>query len=161
MGQGPGAGNIRRWGNPKAGQGRAGTITGIWRRGPWEGGGEGTAHLCEGQDINAQSLTPLTHTSCQVSPELNPPRSQRAGQPPSTEQVKTELDSAGLKDKCKHPALSPSTSSLQLPLVQRERLPPSLPPLKVLSGKGSPRNKNRGTQFSSFLSISNALRPKA
>ena len=26
--------------------------------------GQGTAHLCEGQDINAQSLTPPTQTSC-------------------------------------------------------------------------------------------------
>ena len=32
VGQGPGAGNTRRWGNPKARQGRAGTIIGIEKR---------------------------------------------------------------------------------------------------------------------------------
>ena len=53
---------------PRLGKAEQGPSRGSGEEGPgrevMQAPGEGTAHLCEGQDINAQSLTPPTHTSC-------------------------------------------------------------------------------------------------
>lgn len=114
------------------------------------------------QGTGTQRLPSLTFISARSPQQLNPPGSQREGQPPGAERrCRQEVDPRG---KHRHPARPPffflflsclPKHLIQLsvcPVLAHSSSPPPLPPLPRSSvAKGDPGTRNKQRLFPSFF----------